>query len=264
MSRYGKPRSGFTLIELLVVIAIIAILAAILFPVFAQAREQARKTVCISNMKQISLAMLMYVQDYDEKFGVERNYQDPNNPNPYNPPGPGGYTWRWSLYPYLKNVQIWNCPDDSRNVNWSEGYLDCVQYNPNYPGRVNCGPGQQGGYHLSYAYNGSVFDNGNGQALSFFQSPAQVILIQETRMEYPDLGWWCTPWDLSGVFGLAGAGAWNSHNGILNWAFVDGHVKTMKMLRVATPTWMWYEGPVNPNDFHQFTTGIETVNTEYL
>ena len=66
-------RRGFTLIELLVVSAIIAILSAILFPVFARAREKARQTSCLSNVKQLALSMLMYVQDYDERFTVERN-----------------------------------------------------------------------------------------------------------------------------------------------------------------------------------------------
>src|SRR5579864_2083597 len=81
MQYHSRARNGFTLIELLVVIAIIAILAAILFPVFAQAREQARKTSCLSNQKQISTGFLMYVQDYDETF-------------PLRTPGPGlEQTW---------------------------------------------------------------------------------------------------------------------------------------------------------------------------
>ena len=73
MRRQGSPR-GFTLIELLVVIAIIAILAAILFPVFAQAREKARQATCLSNLKQLSLGVLMYVQDYDEQFPPPAGY----------------------------------------------------------------------------------------------------------------------------------------------------------------------------------------------
>ncbi|MBC8143513.1 MAG: DUF1559 domain-containing protein, partial [Armatimonadetes bacterium] len=103
-------RSGFTLIELLVVIAIIAILAAILFPVFAQAREKARQTSCLSNMKQIGLGLVQYVQDYDEL-----------NPTAYfhkafNPASGGtalGYIhWSALLQPYIKSNQIWVCPSD--------------------------------------------------------------------------------------------------------------------------------------------------------
>jgi len=89
-------RKGFTLIELLVVIAIIAILAAILFPVFARAREKARQTSCLSNLKQLALGGLMYAQDYDERF-VTYRYPDP-------------YYWPDKIEPYLKNAQILRCP----------------------------------------------------------------------------------------------------------------------------------------------------------
>ena len=100
-------RSGFTLIELLVVIAIIAILAAILFPVFARAREQARKTSCLSNMKQLGTGMMMYVQDHDETMPLT-NYA--TNLTPTNM-----YTneWQNSVQPYLKNKQIFRCPSDT-------------------------------------------------------------------------------------------------------------------------------------------------------
>lgn len=242
-----RKSTGFTLIELLVVIAIIAILAAILFPVFAQARAAARKSVCLSNMKQIGLGMMMYVQDYDEKYSPNRL------PNDYNPGAPGGATWRYTVTPYTKNNKIFFCPDDTRNVNWSEAYLDAVYYNN----------GNTGNYHLSYAYNGGVFNTGNGVKQAYIQAPATLLMIQETRMEYPDLGYWCTPWDLSGVFHLTGAGAWSSHGGMLNWCFADGHAKAMKLAATATPTWMWYEGNVNETDRTNFLNGINNVNTEY-
>jgi len=97
-------RKGFTLIELLVVIAIIAILAAILFPVFARAREKARQTSCLSNIKQLTLANLMYAQDWDETF---IQYQLLCVP-PYD-------TATWSvpmvrINPYVKNPKLWQCP----------------------------------------------------------------------------------------------------------------------------------------------------------
>jgi prepilin-type N-terminal cleavage/methylation domain-containing protein/prepilin-type processing-associated H-X9-DG protein len=97
-------RKGFTLIELLVVIAIIAILAAILFPVFARAREKARSAACQSNLKQIALAVLMYVQDYDERFPKIWHHNCPGSPAP-NPAN-----WKDVCVPYIKNAQLWACP----------------------------------------------------------------------------------------------------------------------------------------------------------
>src|ERR1700689_2711378 len=99
-----RLNGGFTLIELLVVIAIIAILAAILFPVFAQAREQARKTSCLSNVKQLNLGCLMYIQDYDETIPLLSG----SNPN-----GTGVVTWQDTVQPYIKNYAICFCPDNA-------------------------------------------------------------------------------------------------------------------------------------------------------
>ena len=120
------PRKGFTLIELLVVIAIIAILAAILFPVFAQAREKARSISCLSNIKQLGLAMFMYVQDYDETFPFSQTNWDPAAPYPVGPDGktPDG-TWRNVIQPYVKNGQgkgsLLSCASDSAIQGGAQG-----------------------------------------------------------------------------------------------------------------------------------------------
>src|SRR5438132_10494453 len=112
-------RRGFTLIELLVVIAIIAILAAILFPVFAQAREKARQTSCTSNLKQIGLAFKMYIQDYDERWPKCDPY--PNGPNTPGTTGSHGTDFGWdgwisnALIPYTKNQGIYICPSINTN-----------------------------------------------------------------------------------------------------------------------------------------------------
>jgi prepilin-type N-terminal cleavage/methylation domain-containing protein/prepilin-type processing-associated H-X9-DG protein len=130
---------GFTLIELLVVIAIIAILAAILFPVFAKAREAARKTACLNNMKQIGTSMMMYAQDYDETM--------PSGPFAASPAGiwgtPAFNAYGWSyiftlLDPYVKNTQVYGCPSATKNmvgpapqINVSYGYSEYI-YNQGY------------------------------------------------------------------------------------------------------------------------------------
>src|SRR6059058_3353568 len=109
----SRQRRGFTLIELLVVIAIIAILAAILFPVFARAREKARATSCLSNLKQCALATLMYVQDYDETFPRVPNVADPYL-HPNQPVDKQGWLyWAQMVQPYAKNQRIFACPSDS-------------------------------------------------------------------------------------------------------------------------------------------------------
>ena len=107
-------RSGFTLIELLVVIAIIAILAAILFPVFAQAREKARAITCISNVRNLGLAVAQYEQDFDETC--------PNGLNPYG----GGQGWGGQVYAYVKSTGIYKCPDDP-----TVGQISSYAYNAN-------------------------------------------------------------------------------------------------------------------------------------
>lgn len=115
MSHYRRKSGrdeGFTLIELLVVIAIIAILAAILFPVFAQAREKARQISCLSNLKQLGLAVIQYQQDADEKFPPGDNwdnwYHDPDNNQVTYWAG-----WKYEVWPYVKSEGVFHCPDDA-------------------------------------------------------------------------------------------------------------------------------------------------------
>src|SRR5690606_13826243 len=120
--QHKQHRTGFTLIELLVVIAIISILAAILFPVFARARENARRTSCLSNLKQIGLGIMMYTQDYDEKYpfsypavAAERTKQtDTSMPGYKFTTNLGSdahwVTWMDRIYPYVKSTQLFVCP----------------------------------------------------------------------------------------------------------------------------------------------------------
>lgn len=135
--RFGRPpakrlSSGFTLIELLVVIAIISLLAAILFPVFGRARENARRATCQSNLKQIGLAINQYLQDYDEKY-VQNCYMNSNQQTDPTMPGAmflsgtaasGDHrmTWMDFLMPYTKSVQIYQCPSVTDKTHASYGY----------------------------------------------------------------------------------------------------------------------------------------------
>jgi prepilin-type N-terminal cleavage/methylation domain-containing protein/prepilin-type processing-associated H-X9-DG protein len=119
MKSFRSPRSGFTLIELLVVIAIIAILAAILFPVFAQAKAAAKKTACLSNTKQIGIGLYMYLTDFDDALPMA-NYPNPTAgyTGPYthfawmNGPGISSLVWADLVQPYTKNYDIFSCPVD--------------------------------------------------------------------------------------------------------------------------------------------------------
>ncbi|MCE5238596.1 DUF1559 domain-containing protein [bacterium] len=134
-------RRGFTLIELLVVIAIIAILAAILFPVFAKAREKARQSSCLSNTKQIGLAVMQYAQDYDEML-----------PATYHGTGVADYmSWAMKIAPYCKNNQVFNCP--SSTIRWDGTWM---------------------GESISYGYN--VFFE-TARSLGTIPSPSETVLM---------------------------------------------------------------------------------------
>jgi prepilin-type N-terminal cleavage/methylation domain-containing protein/prepilin-type processing-associated H-X9-DG protein len=181
---YAK-RNGqraFTLIELLVVIAIIAILAAILFPVFAQAREKARQTSCLNNCKQLGTATMLYVQDYDECY-PHHNWQTtttpPGGPRPF--PLPDGRThignvgWALQLYPYIKNQQAYICPsDDLPNQNWSNTTADPVTNNWGKP------------IPMSYLENASMYLSTVGPlSLADLTFPADTYWVGDGNGAHP-------------------------------------------------------------------------------
>jgi len=211
---------GFTLIELLVVIAIIAILAAILFPVFARAREKARQTSCLSNVKQIGLGMSMYIQDYDEKL-PEHYYTAPSGVR---------YSIIQVVHPYINNMQVWDCPSAARE----SGHA--ADGTPAFLGE------------RSYGWNHLIFAWYHTK-LASIKSPAETVMSADTcmdswgpgRLYYPSAGYndsiatmtfpsGCDDsiWDTGGLGGQRpGFNFVPRHNGQGNVAFVDGHAKTM-------------------------------------
>ena len=215
-------RRGFTLIELLVVIAIIAILAAILFPVFARARENARRASCQSNLKQLALGILAYVQDYDEKFPMVFG-DNGGNADP-------GYGWAGSTQPYLKSVQILQCPSEPNPATagtystdfsdyWFNGCLN-TGYTPAAPGNsetalynANCGIST-----ASLNYVSNTFLNGDGN----ITDPGTNDSAAAGNALYLRFG----PDSLTGANAYAGGS--NRHLDGANYSFVDGHVKWLK------------------------------------
>jgi prepilin-type N-terminal cleavage/methylation domain-containing protein/prepilin-type processing-associated H-X9-DG protein len=150
----GRKR-GFTLIELLVVIAIIAILAAILFPVFAKAREKARQTSCLSNEKQLGVGFLQYVQDYDELLPHGSHSTSFNGLNT-------GTGWAGEIYPYVKSAGVYHCPDD-----------------PNTQSASATGTAL---YPVSYALNLGVVDtNGKPVLLNEFANVTDIVMLDEVQ-----------------------------------------------------------------------------------
>lgn len=163
----GKSRDkGFTLIELLVVIAIIGILAAILFPVFARARENARRSSCLSNLRQIGLAMTHYSQDYDETLVPAAVMGDDGN----------AVLWARILEPYVKNVQLFNCPSESK-VRYVGGSAGAQPYAYSYsrPATTTC-PGMNVGVHLG---GGSAYKA--GAKLAAIEEPTGTIAMVDAE-----------------------------------------------------------------------------------
>ncbi len=226
-----RRRNGFTLIELLVVIAIIAILAAILFPVFARAREKARQTSCLSNVKQLSLGVLMYAQDYDQFLPMSITWG-------YNQPGYSNENRCWwgeaVLQPYLKNRQIFQCPS-SKDLGHA------------YP---------------AYALNINFSKYGDSLAVTDVNSPAETSYICDVGylstgvMGKDPSEWneyqighshyqWYPPQNLNGsasppYYERTNAGDYRRrpvprHNGGLNIGYLDGHAKWMNINQFLGP-----------------------------
>lgn len=168
MLKHGGRINGFTLIELLVVIAIIGILAAILFPVFARARENARRASCLSNTKQIGLAIEQYKQDYDSKYPFSCRLNTATNTN----------NWYFDyVSPYIKSTQVIRCPNNPDN--WPVGYSYNIAF-----GYV---PGDQftpSRYSTLSPYCGKNIPVYAGVSEAIVDNPAGAILLTEGTLTY--------------------------------------------------------------------------------
>ena len=220
----GTKRSAFTLIELLVVIAIIAILAAILFPVFARARENARRSSCTSNLKQIGLGILQYAQDYDEKM-VPSNIHGLTGPTAIS----GVRAWSPLVQPYVKSAQVFACPSNTRNTQAfgnGETAADGTVIRTSY-----------GTLDADYA----AMQNDAGRNLASFASVSQCIMAFDSNRNYAASN------DSPGELGdpIYGIGPNESgHLGTANFLFVDGHVKSLKPIAtIASGVNMWNVDP---------------------
>jgi len=246
MSSKSRNRYGFTLIELLVVIAIIAILAAILFPVFAKAREKARQTSCLSNEKQLGLGLIQYSQDYDEmlaKAWYGNAGYNPSDPNP----ATAKFKWMDVIYPYVKSTKVYTCPDfnDDLHQGMTGDFINFDKLS-----------GPDDTHYGSYAINAAYWDgalNDNGVS-SPGASPQGTTSLKLSTLEHPSTTAWVADgegsyqfdWPLGNppVVTNGGIRSWGPsfrgdntaarHTDYVNIIWCDGHAKAMKLDALMT------------------------------
>lgn len=211
-------RRGFTLIELLVVIAIIAILAAILFPVFARAREKARQTSCLSNIKQLGLGLNMYCQDYDERMCLWS-------------PGVEGAGWTKVVQPYTKNLQLLYCPSKTYRFSCTTSSRpECWQTSWLIAQGMGGGPGYSFN-HVTLPYSGGSYYGLQGRALGDIIYPAQCIMLVDGHCYRI----WGEAWITT--VNAGSSTTYNPHNGGINCCYVDGHSKWVNTVKQADLTY---------------------------
>lgn len=226
-------RKAFTLIELLVVIAIIAILAAILFPVFAKARERAKVTACVSNMNQIGKALIMYADDNDSVYPPDRFLVNGTLVEPF--------TWKRALSRYTSSYEVWICPS-----NQAVRAAGSVRY---ATARIGDESNVNGTYRTDkskwlascYGYNGGYFPTESVYPLrtvTGVKDPSGLMVVLECRTANPDLGPWTYNWtqdkigSLGPFYASGPVGVFYTHNKRMNITFADGHSGSLTLPQV--------------------------------
>lgn len=243
-----KSYKGFTLIELLVVIAIIAILAAILFPVFAKVREKARQTSCASNLKQIGLALMQYSQDNDEIM-VQSWHGSPFDSN-----NTTDYKWMDSIMPYVKSTAVFHCPDDPGTNGTTGQFVEAKNLTGNDARHY-------GSYAINAAYWGesdtTLSGPANGlYALATLNAPASTVWVTDGSGSF-QLDWPSKGSEVVGTVGGVPAIGWNGNMGgttegsatfrhggpdLTECLFCDGHVKAQRvgdLFKRNTAGYLW-------------------------
>jgi prepilin-type N-terminal cleavage/methylation domain-containing protein/prepilin-type processing-associated H-X9-DG protein len=246
MRLWNRRNQGFTLIELLVVIAIIAILAAILFPVFAQAREKARSASCLSNLKQVGIAVMMYTQDYDEVYPANYTYRPwSGNQGGGLDQSQGLFWWQDLVAPYIKNAAVFLCPSASPHLAYTYGRPNGL-VSPlikDYTASVSCDGRTPAPWNSAVACG--VFVNGDSasRTLANVEAPADTIAIFDGlnfelwRIEQTDAWvnsgrgpsfWGNDPDPVNHPFGHVA----KRHTGGFNATYADGHAKWIRNSRL--------------------------------
>lgn len=247
--RTGGQNRAFTLIELLVVIAIISLLAAILFPVFARARENARRSSCASSMKQLGLALVQYSQDYDERFPAGRI--DLNTTTEID------ICWRYIIQPYVKNTSMLECPSRGKPTVYTTG-TPGMNIPVSYAG-VYC---QAAGADYNAGFCTFSQDN-TGNHISTFVNPASTIAVTENYVERQHVMDITQRNSTSCNNQWSGGGEclWSGHLGTSNYLFADGHVKSLRpMQTIAGNVNMWYRSNQMPTDNIPWAGGNALTN----